>query len=91
MSGEKNLKKQRKAFREMVKNLIYLKTSNPFVNKEEVSITLPKIQGMNEDNIKPVLKDALGYVPKILLFQETSVPGDHSQRVPVVLVVIELK
>ena len=90
MSGEKNLKQQRKAFREMVKNLIYLETSNPFVDKE-VTIRLPKIPDMNQDNIKPALKAALGYTPNILAFQETFVLGRDSKRIPVVLVVLELK
>ena len=90
MSSEKNLKKQRRAFREMVKNLIFLETSNPFVNKE-VTIRLPKLPNMNKDNIKPALKAALGYTPNILLFQETFVLGEDAKRIPIVLVVFELK
>lgn len=90
MSCEKNLKQQRKIFREMVKNLIYFETSSPFV-EEQVTIRLPKIPNMNQDNIKPALNAALGYTPKILAFQETFVLDENSKKIPVVLVVFELK
>lgn len=105
MNSEKNLKKQRKAFSNIVRNLIYFSTSNPFCGKE-VSITLPDIPNMNEENIQPVLKEILGYIPKILLFQRTEVPLKNSTNtdivvdniplkqvstIPVVLLVIELK
>lgn len=89
MCSEKQTKKQRKAFVNLVKNLILIATSNPFCGKE-VKITLPRIQNMNEDNLKPIFLEALGYVPKIILYQETEVLGEKDKRIPVVLVIVEL-
>lgn len=90
MKSEKNFKKQRKAFVKTVKNLIFIAMSNPFVGKE-ISLTLPRIPNISKENIQPILLEALGYIPKIILFQETEISGEDSQKIPVVLIIFELK
>lgn len=90
MNSEKNLKKQRKAFATTIRNLIYMATSNPFCGKE-VSITLPRIPNMNQENIKPTLKEVLGYTPEIILYQETEISIQDNKKIPVVLIIIKLR
>lgn len=91
MSSEKSFKRQRNALVDVVKKLIFIETSNPFCS-DEVRITLPRIPDMNKENIKPILELALGYVPEILLYQETEIPGkEKNERIPVVLIVFMLK
>ena len=89
MNSEKNYKNQRKAFVKTIKSLIYIATSNPF-HSDKVSLTLPRIPNMNKENIKPILEEALGYLPEIILYQETEISGDKNETIPVVLLIIKL-
>ncbi len=91
MNSEKEKKEQRKAFVNTVKDLIDIATSNPFCG-DEVAITLPRIPGMNSENIKPAFKRALGYVPEILYYHDTvvSIP-DSTEKLPVTLVIVKLE
>lgn len=92
MNSEKLMHKQRKAFVQLIKNQVKLAKTNPFVSfKNEVSITLPTYVGMNEDSIKPMLHEALGYVPKIIFFQETKVICQKDKEpIPVALVIVKI-
>lgn len=90
MSSEKEFKRQRKALVDIVKKLIYLSTSNPFTS-DVVTITLQQIPNMNSDNIKPILESALGYMPEILLYQNTVVSGEDGKKIPVVLIELKLR
>lgn len=90
MNSEKELKRQRKALVDVVKKLIFLAASNPFCT-DEVLITLPRFPNMNQENIQPILKLALGYDPEIILYQETEVPGEGNKKIPVVLIDLKLK
>ena len=91
MSSEKNLEEQQKAFRELLRNTIYLATSNPFKDKEHLQITLQAIPGMNKENIKPYLKDVLGYTPEIELYRETYTDIDETHRVSAAFLILKLK
>ncbi len=93
MNSEKLMNEQRKAFVQLIKNQIKLAKANPFVAfNNQVSITLPVFTGMNQENIKPMLHDALGYIPEIILFQETEVVlhAKDNQPIPVVLVIVKI-
>lgn len=90
MSSEKNLKQQRKAFRDLIKDLISIEKSSAPFDKKELYLRLPQIPDMNEENIKPALEAALGYVPEITLFQKTTM-FVNGTCLPIVLVVLKIE
>lgn len=92
MNSEKNLKRQRKQFAALIESQIYFATLTLF-GDNKVIIRLPRLTGMNEENIKPTLKRVLGYVPEITLYQEAvaSITVDNNKKEDVPVVLVELK
>lgn len=70
----KSKKQQKEALITSIKNqLDLMQISHP--NSKQTTICLPSMPDMNENNIKPLFFDVLGYTPKISDFQViTSVP-----------------
>ena len=68
--NNENLKKQR-AIKSLIENQLRILKLNGSTNKE-LTLSLPKVDDIDEDVIKNILHEIFSYEPDILFYQEIS-------------------
>ena len=82
--SEKDIQKQRKYITDLIKSQLNIFKLNGKGNRE-ITLSLPKVSGVNKTLARNVLEEILGYKPEITFDQELKILDTSTMLITIVL------
>ena len=82
--SEKDIQKQRKYITDLIKSQSNIFKLNGKSNRE-ITLSLPKVTGVNKTLAKNILEEILGYKPEITFDQELKILDTSTMLITIVL------
>ena len=82
--SEKDIQKQRKYITDLIESQVNIFNLNGKDNRE-ITLSLPKVTGVNKTLAKNILEEILGYKPEITFDQELKILDTSTMLITIVL------